>query len=222
MNDFGTVTRWNGCQVCLFPKPFRAFAIFRITRSRAIGAAPSWAFWLGVHVTPRHLVRRQNTWNAMVAESARSRHDNNITTTDQQRRRLLVYPESTQQEHGTLTETKNIKLQSLTLRTQCARPSWCFMLTLWCRAILKITWQCLDSPHLYSSLLQITPGILVFCNITIYTSVTSHKTTSFQTVPELFSARTVSDVLTSTFTIYWKRALILYIYSSLTVQIGGD
>lgn len=138
MNDFGTITRWEGCQVCLFPKPFRASSIFCVTCSRAIATAPLRAFWLDVDVIPWHLVCRQNTWNTMVAESAHSRHDNNIAATDQQRCRLLVYPESTEQEHGTLTKTKNIKSQSLILCIQHARFLWCFILTLWHSVMLKM------------------------------------------------------------------------------------
>lgn len=181
MNDFKTITRWKGCQVCLFPMPFCVSTIFCITSSRVITTASLWAFWCGVHVIPWRLVCRQNTWHAMVAQSAHSRHNNDITTMNQHRCRLLIRPESTKQKHSTLTETKNIKSQSFILHIQEARFSCCCILTLWYSVMLymlKITWQYLSSPYLYSSLLQITPGILlspqsvkspVFSNVMIYT-----------------------------------------------------
>ena len=231
MNDFKTITRWKGCQVCLFPMPFCVSTIFCVTSSQVITTASLWAFWCGVHVIPWRLVCWQNTRHAMVAQSAHSRHDNDITTMNQHRCRLLVYPKSTKQKHGTLTETKNIKSQSFILHIQHATFSCCCILTLWYSMMLymlKITWQCLSSPYLYSSLLQITPGILLspqsvkspsFLQCDDLHSVISHKTTSFKRVPELFSVHTLSDIFISIFTTSWNSILIPYTYSSLRVLI---
>jgi hypothetical protein len=86
-------------------------------------------------------------------------------------------------------------------------------------------------PHLYSSLLQITPGILawhqsfkcpVLCNVIIYT--VSHPTRPHPL--EQYQNYSLSmpwvGFFTSTFTTYWSSVLIPHIYSSLTVLMGTD